>query len=516
MKKILLISPGHDNEHEQYKHQTYRTVHRDPPPVGILYVASYLIEHGYEIDVIDTHVEDKYEDVVKEYVENNDYIFVGMTIIIGKYLKNSWELTELIRSIKPGIPIVWGGIMASLQTDAILKEYSPDYIVRYDGEETSLELATALENNSDVSNIDGLSYVRDKKIIHNDVRFPQVDLDKFPTPKWEIFGEHFNKEQIPYYSFIMSSRGCPFNCTFCYKHSFDTSLKKGLPAWRSRSAEHIIKEVEYINEMTGTTVFTFGDDNFFVNKKRVLKVLDYFHKKNFYIEECVGHLNCIDDDVIEAIGGIVQTLSFSIETASERLQKYINKKLRLDDIPVKVEKLYKKGILTNNSVIVGLPTEEKEDLRKNVELMLELKKINPFMRGNLYLLFPLPGTEMCSIIENLYPVNLNFSIKEYEEANMWVRGLEDAIGKKFRPWISEERFKLLVLFGYVFNDVFKVVNTEFEERTKEILANYPEINELFKGIEDVNRPRKSHRPYILDKVLKGEKFDLINDLQKFS
>ena len=515
MKNVLLINPGHDDSHEAYKHKSHRLVHRDPPPIGILYVGTFLKRNGYEVDLIDTHTEEDYKNVIQNYINSNNYVYIGITVIIGKFLKNANELTSFIRTIDPKLPIVWGGIMASIMPDAILNEYKPDYIVRYEGEETSLELANALLYKNDIQNVKGISYILDEKIIHNDARIPKKNLDDYPIPKWELFGKGFNIQQVPYYYLIMSSRGCPFNCTFCYKHSIDYSLRKSMPSWRPRSAEHIIEELEYIHQNTGTTVFTFGDDNFFVNKKRALKVLDYFKNKKLYIEECIGHIGCIDDEIIDAMGGIVQTFIFSVETASQRLQKYINKKLNLNSVSTIVNKFYKLGIVSDISFICGLPTEEQKDLRANVEFMIELKKANPFARGNMYLYYPLPKTKLHDSIEDIYNIKLTDKTKDYENANFWVKSTNDPLGNKSRPWLTKENFTNLVLYGCAFNDAFQMCNLELEEETKTILGEHFVIREIFKGIESVNKPKKQYRPYVLDRVLNKEEIDLINDLQKY-
>jgi radical SAM superfamily enzyme YgiQ (UPF0313 family) len=513
MNKILLINPSHDEEHYKYKRKTFRVIYRDPPPISILYIGTYLSEFGFDIEIIDTKIEENFEELITKKIKENDYLFVGLNVIIGKILKNAKNVTNLIKEIKPNLPIVWGGIMASISPEDCLKEYRPDYIVRFEGEEAVLELANAIKNKKSINKIQGISYKKNGKVIHNPARIPKKNLDDYPIPKWELFGEKFNKKQVPYYFLLMSSKGCPFNCTFCYKHSIDEKVRSKLPSWRARSADHLIKEMDYINKKTGTKVFTFGDDNFLVNKKRTKEIFDYLRKNEFYIEECIGHLNCVDDEIIDIMGGIVQTFIFSIETASPRLQKYINKEIDLESIPGKVEKMYKKGIACTTSFIVGLPTEKKEDLRKNIDMMLKLKEINPFMRGNIYLYFPLPKTKLFDTVEEIYNVKIPSDINKLEEANFWVKDVEDPVGRKFRPWIDDDRFRFLVKYGLVFNDIFKVNNRIIDDEVKELLKNDSEIKEMFKGVENVNCPKTDYKPYVLDKVLNGEKINLINGLK---
>ena len=403
--------------------------------------------------------------------------------------------------------------MASILPEACLQEYNPDFIVRFEGEETILELAKAIKNKTNIEDIKGISYLKGNRVINNPARLPKRNLDEYPIPKWDLFRKYFNKEQLPYFYLIMSSKGCVFNCKFCYKHSVDEIIRNKIPPWRYRSAQHVIQEIDYIHQKTGSRVFSFGDDNFMVKQTRALEIFDYFKKNNLYIEECVGHINNLNDNLINAMAGIVQLFIFSTETASPRLQKFIDKKINLEDIPSKVQKLYNKGIACTTSFIVGLPTEKKEDLRKNVELMLKLKEIHPFIRGNIYLFLPLIKTELFDIVENMYNVKLPIDIVDLEEANFWVKNIHDPIGKKFRPWMGDEYFEFLVYYGNIFNDLFRTNNIGFSKTTEIILKKNPEITKIFEGIEDVNHPKSDYRPYVLNRVLRDEKIDLINDLK---
>jgi len=513
-KKILLINPGHEDRYEPYKHSSFRTIHRDPPPIGILSVGTYLDANGYEVHLIDTHVVENYPALIEKRILENDYLFVGFTVIIGKFIKNSSELTELIKGLRPALPIVWGGICASVFHDEMMRAYPVDYIVRYEGEEIALNLARALEGKFAMTEIMGVTYRKGDKIVINPAHNPTRNLDEYPVLKWELLGEHFNIDQRPYYYLIMSSRDCPYNCSFCYKHTVDIDVRNAMPNWRARSAQHVIEEVEYIHEKTGTTVFTFGDDNFFVSKDRALEILAHFRKRGFYIEECIGHLSCLNDKVIEAMGGIVQTFIFSVETASQRLHKqYIRKGLKIDDVPVKLEKLYQQGIVSPLSFIVGLPTETMDDLQENVDFMVRMKEINPFVRGNAYLFLPLPRTALYTETEKLYNVSLDKPITAYEDANFWVRGVDDPWGKKFRPWLSDEHFKFLVHYGIVFNDVFRMCNRELSSDTARLLETHKPLRDMFGDLSRINRPAHDYNPYLLDRVLRNEKIDLKNDLK---
>lgn len=500
-KRILLINPS-------YKiFKTSKAVLRYEPPVGLLNLASFLSEKGYKCDIVNT----TFEDVDWEKIKKGSYFLVGFTVFIGEFLKNARKMSAKIKEINRSLPICFGGVMASLFPDKILRQYNIDFVVRYEGEYTLFELAQFLNGIRSLKNIKGLSYKEGNVVIHNSPRFLEHNLDNFPIPKWDLFGKNYNRKQIPYYFRIMSSKGCPYKCSFCYSRSTDKEIRDKSPVWRGRSARHIIAEIEGIYRSTKTRVYTLGDDNFLVKSNRVLEVLSYMRKNNFYIEQCIANLNNLTDRTIEAMGGVVQTVIYAIESASPRLQRLLNKNLDLNKIPEINKKLFEKGITTTHNFIVGLPTETEEDLRTNIELMVRLKESNPYVRAVPYLYLPLPFTPLSSYVEDEMGLALPHSLKDYED------GCFDSgkkAGMKFRPWISKEKYDFLYGYSLVFSDAFQINNMGLSQKSLKLLRANSRLRQMFRGIDKVNRPRVFYRPYILDRVLKNERIDLLNDLRK--
>lgn len=498
-KKILLINPSHKIL------QTSKAVMRYEPPVAFLNLASFLYEKGYECDFINTAFEDINWNMIKE----TDYLLVGFTIFIGSFMKNAKLISENIKKIRPSLQIVYGGIMASLFPEEILKEHNIDFIVRYEGEYTLYELIESLEGKKQIIEITGLSYKDGNKIYHNPPRYLEKNLDNFPIPRWDLFGKYFTSEQVPYYYRIMSSKGCPFKCSFCYSHSIDEEIRHKSPVWRSRSVEHVCKELDRINKLTNTKVFTFGDDNFLVNSSRAIKILTYMKQKGYYIEQLISHMNNINDKIIDIMGGMTQTIIYAIETASPRLLKMLNKKLDIGKIKIVNKKLFDKGITTTHNFIVGLPTQTDKELRLNIELMMELKEINPYVRALAFLFLPLPFTPLYSYVEKEMRLELPKKLVDFESASFSY----DAEEIRFRPWLTKVRYEFLGNYCKIFTDAFQTNNLKLSEESENDLQNDPKLREMFRGIEKGNRPKVFYRPYILDKILANKKIDLLNDLK---
>lgn len=499
--KVLLVNPSS----KRYLHESIRTEIRYDPPLAALYLGSYLTEKGIAYDIVDT----AFNDIDTEKIRNGEYGLVSFTVFIGEFLKKAKEISNIIKQLNSKVPIVFGGVMASIFPDALLKEYPVDFIIRYEGELTLYELVLYLDGKKKLQDIKGLSYVSENHVIHNPPRYLENDLDTFPVPKWEIFGEYSNEKQIPYYFSIMTSKGCPFKCSFCYNRQVENSILADSPTWRFRSADHVIAEIERIHALTNTRVYTIGDDNFLVNRERAIKILNYFKQKKFYIEQCQGHMNNFNnEEVIEAIGGIVQTAMYSIESASPKLLKLLNKNIQIEKAPQINHKLFQKGITTAHNFIVGLPTETDSDLKMNVQLMIELKKINPYVRAELNIFLALPFTPLESYIIQEMGFELPHDLNNFEQARF--DHFEHA--KKFRPWLDDERYNFLNDYCNVFRDAFKINNMELSENSKRMLDENQKLKHIFIGIERINKPSIFYMPYVLDRVLKGKSINLERDL----
>jgi len=501
--KVLLINPSIKLT------TTSKRVLRFGPPYELLSIASYIEEKGYTCDIVNL----AFEDLDLNEINPEEYLLIGFTVYIGDYLKMAVEISAELKQLFPSLPIVWGGPTPTAFKFEILETYeNVDYVVRDEGEKTLFELCEYLNGNGEMDDIEGLSYRKDKKILHNTPRRLERNLDNYPVPMWELLKEHINKEQKPYYFGIISSKGCPFNCRYCW-HNSEGHLDDNNLRWRGRSAQHVINEMEKINQLTGGTVFTFRDDNFMIKKSRALEILQYMKMRGFYAEQCVGHLKNFDDDIIDAMGGVVQTIIYAIESASPKLQKLFNKKVDIELVPVVNKKLFENGITTYHNFIIGAPSETDEDLRKNVELMINLKEINPYVRAVVYLFFPIPFTPLREYIVNDLGFELPVGVKSYEYyEDYFEAGLPG--GEKHRPWLSKERYDFLTRFTTVFIDAFRIDNMALSSNSKELLEKDGKLNSLFEGIENINRPPRAEIPYVLDRILNGERIDLINDLKR--
>ncbi|MFA5376810.1 MAG: radical SAM protein [Dehalococcoidia bacterium] len=402
---------------------SYRSIHRDPPPMSLMIYGSWLKQGGDDVDILDTHISEDWRQELKIMLDYKNYDWIGLTVIIGQFMKNADEITQFIRKEAPGIPIKWGGVMCSVMPEEIRREYKPDMM-------------------------------------------ESGGLRELPETDWGLIGDKLTRGQVPYYHMIMSSLGCPFDCSFCYKQSCGREIKY-------RSVESVCAEMDDINARCGGRVFAIGDDNFLTNQKRAISILEYCKSKGYYIEECIGHINNLNDDLIRAMAGVVHIFIFSIESVDPAMQVILNKRIKLHEIPDKLARLRSVGIVCNISFMAGLPGETDEELKANWKYMEYLRNIHPYIRGNCYLWFPLPKTRLTNDC-----VHTQYQIREYENANFWVHDKNDVWGPYFRPHLSRQRYDYLFDWGMRFNETFKYPIGSPPDVIDEVLAgNKPKLGE---------------------------------------
>lgn len=524
--KILLISPG---EVDRNTIVLDRAVMRYEPPMALLQIAGALKAAGHECELVDY----RFDDVPYKRITAGEFGIVGFGIFIGAHMQQAGMITEwMAYEGTGGAKIVYGGIMPSMYPEEFLRHagHKIDIIVRWDGENPIVALA----NGDDLDKIPNLAYRwQGGGIKINDGPGRIQPLDNYPIADWSLLGDKFNKEQNPYYARVITTRGCPYSCSFCYSNCL------GLEHFRVRSVEHVLREVDKMHEISGTTVFTFGDDNTLADPTRAKKLFNGMKERGFYLEQVVGHSANITTSMISAMAGVVQSVNYSIESGSQRILDILNKKISY----IAVEKINKQlrdvGIVTIHSFMFGVPTETNEDLGESVVLMMALKEINPFTRAGAFLFYAMPRVPIRKWIETLeHPmlmktklvgerafvpiplkdrlIKLDDTLGGYSHAEMIVNhgNVQDMI--KYRPWLTRERGLFLIDFIKVFNDVFRTCNIPvMSDESREILDGSELMRELFLGIETVNRPKAEYHPYVLDKVLAGEEIDLQNGLKEY-
>lgn len=241
------------------------------PPLGILYIGTVLKEAGFEVSVLDAAVKGWYYDKIGKWVKKEGPDIVGISSLTPNF-SHGMEIARRVKETLPETKIIVGGYHATFMADRMLREFPfIDLVVRGEGEGTILDVLSAFQGRKKLREVDGISYIRHGKIVHNRPRKLMTNIDEVPFPDRSLVEDEY-ANTIGGVSFaggkfttIITSRGCPFRCTFCCC----TAFRNGICTFRS--PENVVRELE---ELVGQGYEDIGivDDSFTFVKKRVEKI----------------------------------------------------------------------------------------------------------------------------------------------------------------------------------------------------------------------------------------------------
>lgn len=262
--------------------------------LGLLYLASFLESNGIDISLLDMSLYNDPEKQLIDILQKRNFDFIGLTSYTNT-INSANKIAGIVKKFSRS-KIVIGGAHASALPEETLETFRNfDYLVFGEGEETFAELV--LKNN--ISDIKGLAWRDDGRIIKNSIRESIEDLDKLPFPARHLlnFDKYIpsisNYRQLPSTG-ILSSRGCPFQCTYCSRTG--TRLPKQV---RFRSIENIIKEIEFCIENYKIYDFRFYDDTFVIPKSRLMKLCQELISRKIKITwSCYSRVDTIDEEML--------------------------------------------------------------------------------------------------------------------------------------------------------------------------------------------------------------------------
>lgn len=345
-------------------------------PVGTLLLATILRNSGICADILQFHHfgdVNNFNDFVKCAIEK---ISAKKPRIVSFYTRCdtyhiSLRIAEQVKIHLPDVYIVFAGPQADLASEATLREIPYiDYICCGEGETTVVPFFSSLISGTPDHTICGLVYRSKDSIIKNPRPELIANLDTLPPIDYSLLdfnNEGFatkGKRLFP----VDVGRGCPFSCTYCSTKTFWGRK------YRLKSAERIIEEIKHINKTFGVTSFNFEHDMFTMNREKVIRICKMLKEIGFPIRwRCSARMDCLDENLIDIMTDAgMDTLFVGIESGSPRMQKLIQKNLKLDDIPEKLKYIASKGVQITASFIFGFPNETEEDFAQTMELMTQI------------------------------------------------------------------------------------------------------------------------------------------------
>lgn len=434
------------------------------PPLGALYLASYLKKHTrHEVQVLDTLPEALGDPEIAARIRRFGPDLVGI-LTLSHNLVNVARLAELVKRVDPRIHVMLGGPHATAFPTEALALPCVDSICRGDGEETLVEWLEALQAGSGFDKVAGVSYKERGESHVNPDRPILKDLDSLPFP--DRAGVDIRRYFTPgmkkaVTTTVLSSRGCPYQCDFC-------SVPKG---YRGRSAANIADELEECIDRYGIQEIHFIDDLFNLNSRRVIDISTEISDRKLDINW--GFKGSIANTTPEMLAaaraaGCVRA-HYGVETFTDEGLKSIGKRATVEQIHQVFQWTREAGITAVAYMIVGCPHERtREEILKVRQF---LKKLKPdYVVFSLYTPYPdapifRRGVELGLWPEDVWQKFMYHPVEDYDLPTVW------------NQYLSKD--ELLDLFKMVHRDFY--YDPRVILRTLLSVENLVDLKRLAKG-----------------------------------
>lgn len=361
--------------------------------MGIAHLASYLKNGGHEVELLDLTwgwEKREAERIVKQFgpdiigfsVRSLEFEY---SINIAKFMKRRFN-----------IPILFGGIHPTIVPEETIRSEPVDMICIGEGEQTTFELLEKMKQGGDIRRIQGLWVKDNSEIFRNPVRPLKCNLDDFPFPDRELFDKKHIILEYPG-SPVMTTRGCPFHCTYCVNHTLqDLYNRKNFV--RYREIDNVLEEIRIVQESYNIKCISFIDETFTISKKRVLEFCEKYREEINLPFRCMARADTVDKEMIFALkeAGCIG-IHIGIESGNDFIRNQIMKRGMSKQQIINAFKWVKETeIGTASYNMIGLPEETRDMIMDTVKLN---KKCLPDLI-QVTIFYPYVGTTLWKYCKN--------------------------------------------------------------------------------------------------------------------
>jgi radical SAM superfamily enzyme YgiQ (UPF0313 family) len=359
------------------------------PGMGVLMLAAVARQRGYRVHLIDAkRAGASVEDAARRIAAlKPDYLGISATTIS---VNNGARVAARVKELCPEVVTIVGGAHVSAIPERTLEALPAfDYGISGEGEVALFDLLARLSAQRSLDDVPGLCY-RGEGTVRANPRAPYIDdLDSLPLPAWDLLPDFPHRFQPSLFAYprtpvatLITSRGCPFSCSFCDR---STSGKRG----RMHSVAYVVELCRHLVGL-GVRHIIFVDDLFTVRKQRVVELCNAFLDEGFTFSwSCNSHPNLLDLDTMKLMrrAGCWQ-IAYGIESGSQRILDVVKREVRIPRMRETLRMTRTAGIRTKGYVMIGHPTEGLDSLAETTaflkEVELDLCQITKFT--------PYPGT----------------------------------------------------------------------------------------------------------------------------
>jgi radical SAM superfamily enzyme YgiQ (UPF0313 family) len=431
------------------------------PPLGAMKVAAIPDREGHQVKIIDGNITETKK--AKETINRSDPDFVGFTTFTGPALRNALELSNYTKE-NTEAKVIWGGVHSTLLPHQVIEEKDVDIVVRGEGD---LAIYDILESRGHLDKIKGILYKDENgKIVDNGSYNLISDLGSLPPTPWHLIDA--KKYIVPWADAkgtlaIITSRGCPCLCAFCYNTEFN------MRQWRPFPLEYVKNEIDFLRDNFPIDGVRILADSFIGRDLPLAREITRYLKKQELKWSCLIRVNEASRETLEGFkeDGCNYIL-YGVESGSQKMLDFMKKGVTVKQIKNAVELSNELGIRHALSVIFDIPTENSEDVKKTFKLIKELGSY-----VSVFAYQPYPGTEMYQYCIDNGLIDLPKGAKgwatfKYDEAHglsNWSREkyseeLENS-PEKFQQLVRKEGARIYNRYNYFMNIKFALTKGDF-------------------------------------------------------
>jgi len=385
---------------------------RSRQPLSLAIIASILRQDGNKIELLDANVLGYFNNQIIKKIKD----FQPEVLILTSTPIDRWEcpnvyidnIFKIIKRVNVKYKILTGS-HGTIMPEWVFKKSKVDIIIREEPELVIKELIKAIKAGKHLKDINGLSWRHGNEIINNQNAIRIEDLDFLPLPAYDLLPMKeygFSGLDRPF-SIMMTSRGCPYNCTFCLKVMSDGK-------YIAQSPKRTIKEISYLIETFKIKSIYFQDWEFLILPDRVRDICNLILGQQFKFS---WGCNARADDIIKNSGlislmknaGCVR-INIGLESASDVILSNIRKGFNKNDLQKAIDILKPNNIIVGFYTLLNCPGENKSTIKETVNFIsknnIKVKKIN--------FAVPYPGTQLFKKLKKQYP-DKNFDWDNIED-----------------------------------------------------------------------------------------------------
>jgi len=413
------------------------------PPLGLASMAAWLEKNGFEADILDFNAEPEREAELETFIQTNRPGFIGFSCTTSSFLDGA-GLAQQVKTWFPDIVTVIGGVHVSALREAVLENYPQfDYGVWGEGEETLRVLMTG-----DTQDRAGVVYREAGVVKCGERREPAIALDTLPFPAYEKLPGYPERYALPIFNYpktpnasFTSSRGCPCACSYCDRSVFGSTF-------RANSAAYVYEHMKYMRERFGIRHLNFYDDQFTLDRKRILELAQRLREAPLGMTfNCAARPDRVDPEMLTALKQAgCWMISLGIETGDPELLAKHRRHGDLDRLRQAIREIKKAGIRVKGLVMIGLPGETEESIRRSMKYVHAL----PIDDINVAKFTPFPGTPLYKDIRTTGTFDEDWNRMDCMHFLYVPEGLTEArLQKLFIEFYKRHYMRNRIVWGYV-------------------------------------------------------------------